>query len=44
VAEPVEERPEQGSDDRERQHRQAEEERDLPARLTRLGEEEGARQ
>ena len=33
VAEPVEERPEQRRHDRERQHRQAEEQRDLAARL-----------
>ena len=44
VAEPVEERAEQGGDDRERQHRQPEEQRDLPARLAGLGEEQGAGQ
>ncbi len=44
VAEPVEEGPEKGSNDRERQHRESEEERDLPARLARLGEEQGPRQ
>ena len=44
VAEPVQERPDQGRDDRERQHRQAQEQRHLSTCLARLGEEQGAGQ
>ena len=44
VAEPVQERPDQRRDDGEGQHRQAEEQGDLAARLAGLGEEQRAGQ